>query len=144
MVPQPYTSKKGKDHKIYPYLLRDYKVNAADEIWRTDITYIPMTRRHAYLIAVMDWLTRAVISWEVYNTMDSAFCIRALRKAFKVTGRQPKIFNTDQGSQFSGKEWISEIESRNIKVSMDGKGCWRDNVFIERLWRSIKYEKLRL
>ena len=144
MVPKPNTSKPGKAHKIFPYLLRDSPVTAADEVWCTDITYIPMPRGHAYLIAVMDWHTRAVLSWEVCNTMDTAFCLRALRKAFELTGRQPKIFNTDQGSQFSSKEWVGEIESRGIKVSMDGKGCWRDNVFIERLWRSIKYEKLRL
>ena len=144
MAPQPNTSKKGKSHKIYPYLLGDKNVGASDEVWCTDITYIPMPKGHAYLIAVMDWHSRAVISWEVCNTMDTQFCLRALRKAFQRTGRQPKIFNTDQGSQFTSKEWIHEIESRGIKVSMDGKGCWRDNVFIERLWRSIKYEKLRL
>lgn len=144
MVPQPNTSKRGKEHKIYPYLLRDRKVLAADEVWCTDITYIPMPQGRAYLIAIMDWHTRAVISWEVGNTMDSSFCLRALNRAFELTGRQPKIFNTDQGSQFGCKEWIDALESRGIAVSMDGKGCWRDNVFIERLWRSIKYEKLRL
>jgi putative transposase len=144
MVPQPYTSTRNKSHKIYPYLLRDHKVTHADEVWCTDITYIAMPKGHAYLIAIMDWHTRAVLSWEVSNTMDASFCKRALKRAFDLTGRQPEIFNTDQGSQFTSQEWVSELEERGIKVSMDGKGCWRDNVFIERLWRSIKYEKLRL
>ena len=144
MVPQPFTSMRNKSHKVYPYLLRDHTVTRADEVWCTDITYIAMPRGHAYLIAIMDWHTRAVLSWEVSNTMDASFCKRALKRAFDLTGRQPEIFNTDQGSQFTSQEWISEIEGRGIKVSMDGKGCWRDNVFIERLWRSIKYEKLRL
>lgn len=144
MVPQPNTSKKAKGHKIYPYLLRDKKVTEVDEVWCTDITYIPMPKGHVYLIAIMDWHSRAVLSWEVCNTMDTAFCIRALKQAFTLTGRKPKIFNTDQGSQFTSKEWTDELKSRSIQISMDGKGCWRDNVFIERLWRSIKYEKLRL
>lgn len=144
MVPQPGTSMRNKSHKVYPYLLRDHEVTYADEVWCTDITYIPMPKGHAYLIAIMDWHTRAVLSWEVCNTMDAAFCKRALQRAFDLTGRQPKMFNTDQGSQFTSQEWISELENRGIDISMDGKGCWRDNVFIERLWRSIKYEKLRL
>lgn len=144
MVPKPNTSKRGKGHKIYPYLLRSVRVNEADEVWCTDITYIPMAKGHCYLIAIMDWHTRAVLSWEVCNTMDTAFCLRALNTAFHLTGRQPKIFNTDQGSQFSSKEWVETLESKGVQISMDGKGCWRDNVFIERLWRSIKYEKLRL
>lgn len=144
MVPKPNTSKRGKGHKIYPYLLRNVSVSAADEVWCTDITYIPMSKGHCYLIAIMDWHTRAVLSWEVCNTMDTAFCLRALNKAFQRTGRQPTIFNTDQGSQFSSKEWVDALEGKGIQISMDGKGCWRDNVFIERLWRSIKYEKLRL
>ena len=103
MVPQSNTSKRGKSHKIYPYFLRDTPATAADEVWCTDITYRPMRRGHAYLIAVMDWHTRAVISWKVCNTMDTAFCLRALRRAFHVTGRKPKISNTDQGSQLSSK-----------------------------------------
>jgi putative transposase len=144
MVPKPNTSKPAPGHKIYPYLLREKAIEAADEVWCTDITYLPMESGHAYLIAIMDWHTRAVLSWEVSNTMDTNFCLRALRRALDDTGRKPLIMNTDQGSQFTGKEWTTEIEGAGIKVSMDGKGRWMDNVFIERLWRSLKYEKLRL
>ncbi len=144
MVPKPNTSKPAPGHKIYPYLLRTKAINAADEVWCTDITYVPMESGHAYLIAIMDWHTRAVLSWEVSNTMDTNFCLRALRQALDVTGRKPLIMNTDQGSQFTSKEWTTAIEEAGIKVSMDGKGRWMDNVFIERLWRSLKYEKLRL
>ena len=103
-----------------------------------------MERGHVYLVAIMDWKSRAVLSWEVSNTMDSGFCVRALRKAMARTGRKPKIFNTDQGSQFTGRDWIGELKKNDIRISMDGKGRWMDNVFIERLWRSLKYEKIRL
>lgn len=144
MVPKPNTSKPAPGHKIYPYLLREKAIEAADEAWCTDITYLPMESGHAYLIAIMDWHTRAVLSWEVSNTMDTNFCLRAFRRALDETGRKPLIMNTDQGSQFTSKEWTTEIEEAGIKVSMDGKGRWMDNVFIERLWRSLKYEKLRL
>ena len=138
------TSASNPEHKIYPYLLRDREMTQADEVWCADITYIPMREGHVYLVAIMDWATRAVLSWEVSNTMDVGFCVRALRRAFAQTGRQPKIFNTDQGSQFTSREWVGELQSRGIQVSMDGKGRWMDNVFIERLWRSLKYERLRL
>ena len=144
LVPKPNTSKPNKANHIYPYLLRHHKVTEVDEVWCADITYIPMQKGHAYLVAVMDWHSRAVLSWEVSNTMDSSFCVRALKKAMDLTGRKPKIFNTDQGSQFSSAEWTSELLNNGIQISMDGKGRWMDNVFIERLWRSIKYEKLRL
>ena len=144
LVPKPNTSKPNKANHIYPYLLRHHKVTEVDEVWCADITYIPMQKGHAYLVAVMDWHSRAVLSWEVSNTMDSSFCVRALKKAMERTGRKPKIFNTDQGSQFSSAEWTSELVNNGIQISMDGKGRWMDNVFIERLWRSIKYEKLRL
>ena len=144
LVPKPNTSKPNKANHIYPYLLRHHKVTEVDEVWCADITYIPMQKGHAYLVAVMDWHSRAVLSWEVSNTMDSSFCVRALKKAMELTGRNPKIFNTDQGSQFSSAEWTSELVNNGIQISMDGKGRWMDNVFIERLWRSIKYEKLRL
>ena len=103
-----------------------------------------MQKGHAYLVAVMDWHSRAVLSWEVSNTMDSSFCVRSLKNAMTLTGRKPKIFNTDQGSQFSSAEWTTELKKNDIQISMDGKGRWMDNVFIERLWRSIKYERLRL
>lgn len=144
LVPKPNTSKPAKGHQIYPYLLRNKPITKADEVWCSDITYIPMERGHIYLVAVMDWHTRAVLSWELSNTMDSGFCVRALKKAFEVTGSKPEIFNTDQGSQFTSQEWINELENRDIKVSMDGRGRWMDNVFIERLWRSLKYEQIRL
>lgn len=144
MVPKPSLSAPAPGHKIYPYLLRDLKIERADQVWCTDITYIPMEKGHAYLIAVMDWHTRAVLSWEVSNTMDVSFCLRALRRAEGVAGCAPEIFNTDQGSQFPSEEWVNSVLSSGARVSMDGKGRWMDNVFIERLWRSVKYEKLRL
>jgi putative transposase len=144
LVPKPSTSVPAKGHKIFPYLLRNRDVSTVDEVWCADITYIPMEKGHAYLVAVMDWHSRAVLAWEISNTMDSAFCVRTLRAAFRTTGRKPKIFNTDQGSQFTGADWISELQSHDIQISMDGRGRWMDNVFIERLWRSLKYEKLRL
>ena len=143
IAPKPKLSSPGKGHKIYPYLLRDRKVNEVDEVWCTDMTYMPMATGHAYLIAIMDWHSRAVLSWELSNTADTGMCLRALNKALE-SGRRPEIFNTDQGSQFTSTEWTKEIESNGIKVSMDGKGRWMDNVFIERLWRSLKYEKTRL
>jgi len=144
MVPQPGTSKANKAHAKYPYLLRGRTINEVDEVWCADITYIPMAKGHAYLVAVMDWHSRAVLSWELSNTMDSAFCVKALQRAIHLTGSTPKIFNTDQGSQFTGNDWISALEAHDIEISMDGKGRWMDNVFIERLWRSLKYEKIRL
>ncbi len=144
LVPKPSLSQPNKKHKIYPYLLRDLKITEADQVWCTDITYLPMEHGHAYLVAIMDWKTRAVLAWEVSNTMDSSFCVRTLRKAMSMTGRKPAIFNTDQGSQFTGQDWIGELQAHDIKVSMDGKGRWMDNVFIERLWRSLKYERIRL
>ena len=103
-----------------------------------------MEKGHADLVAIMDWKSRAVLSWELSNTMDSGFCVRALRNAMALTGRKPNIYNTDQGSQFTGQDWIGELKKNDILVSMDGKGRWMDNVFIERLWRSLKYEKIRL
>ena len=144
LVPKPSLSEPAPGHKIYPYLLRDLEIGRADQVWCTDITYIPMEHGHAYLIAIMDWNTRAVLSWEVSNTMDTAFCLRALHRAVEVAGCAPEILNTDQGSQFTSEEWVSAVEGYGTKVSMDGRGRWMNNVFIERLWRSLKYEKLRL
>ena len=144
LAPKPSLSNPNKKHKIYPYLLRNLAITEVDQVWCTDITYLPMEKGHAYLVAIMDWHSRAVLSWELSNTMDSSFCVRALKNAMAKTGRKPKIFNTDQGSQFTGKDWIGELESNNITISMDGKGRWMDNVFIERLWRSLKYERIRL
>lgn len=144
LVPKPNTSKPNKAHHIYPYLLRNRTINEVDEVWCADITYVPMEKGHVYLVAIMDWYSRAVLAWEVSTTLDSSFCVKALKIALSQTGRKPRIFNTDQGSQFSSIEWTSELIDNDIKISMDGKGRWMDNVFIERLWRSIKYEKLRL
>lgn len=144
LAPKPNTSKPCKEHKIYPYLLRSRIITKADEVWCTDITYLPMAKGNAYLVAVMDWHTRAVLSWKVSNTMDTTFCVEALQEAIRTTGRKPEIFNTDQGSQFTSDDWIESLKSHGIEISMDGKGRWMDNVFIERLWRSLKYEKIRL
>ena len=144
LVPKPCTSKPNKENHIYPYLLRNRSIKEVDEVWCADITYIPMEKGHAYLVAIMDWHSRAVLGWEVSNTMDTGFCVRALKQAMASTGRKPGIFNTDQGSQFSRELWTSELKAQGVQISMDGKGRWMDNVFIERLWRSIKYEKLRL
>lgn len=144
LAPKPSLSAPNKEHKIYPYLLRNLTVTEVDQVWCSDITYIPMEKGHAYLVAIMDWKSRAVLSWELSNTMDSGFCVRALRRAMELTGRKPEIFNTDQGSQFTGQDWVGELKSHGIKISMDGKGRWMDNVFIERLWRSLKYERIRL
>jgi putative transposase len=144
LVPKPSTSVPNKQHKKYPYLLRENEVSKADEVWAADITYVPMYEGHVYLVAIMDWHTRAVLSWRVSTTMDAGFCVAAYRDAVKVAGRAPGIMNTDQGSQFTGEQWIGTVESSGARVSMDGKGRWMDNVFIERLWRSLKYEQLRL
>jgi len=142
--PKPRTSLAGKGHKIYPYLLRDLEIAEPDQVWCSDITYIPMSRGFCYLAAVMDWHSRAVLGWSVSTSMDVNLCLDAFRKAVAATGRAPTIMNTDQGSQYTSDAWIGEMRSRGIKVSMDGKGRWVDNVFIERLWRSMKYEDIYL
>jgi len=138
------TSDGNTEHKKYPYLLKENEIKYADDVWCADITYIPMEKGHAYLCAVMDWKTRYVLGWEVSNTMDGTLTLGALSKAYKVSGKLPEIFNTDQGSQFTSQQWIGELEGKEIRVSMDGKGRWMDNVFIERLWRSVKYEDIYL
>lgn len=144
LVPKPSTSVPDKQHRKYPYLLRERAVSQPDEVWAADITYVPMYEGHVYLVAIMDWHTRAVLSWRVSTTMDAGFCVEAYQDALQVAGRVPRIMNTDQGSQFTGEEWITAVEASGARVSMDGKGRWMDNVFIERLWRSLKYEELRL
>jgi putative transposase len=141
---RPRTSAPGEGHPVYPYLLRGREIKEADEVWCADITYIPMKRGFAYLVVVMDWKTRAVLSWKLSNTLDGQFCIEALREAMERTGKAPKIFNTDQGAQFSSREWIEILEAAGVQISMDGKGRWMDNVFIERLWRSVKHEGVYL
>lgn len=144
VYPRPRTSQPGKGHRIYPYLLRGREIKEADEVWCTDITYIPMARGYAYLVAVMDWKSRAVLSWKLSNTADTRFCLEAFGEALQRAGRAPAIFNTDQGSQFTSEQWIHAVESAGSRVSMDGKGRWVDNVFIERLWRAVKHEGIYL
>jgi len=142
--PKPRTSKPAPQNKVYPYLLRNRVVREPDEVWCADITYIPMPKGFSYLVAIMDWNSRAVLAWELSNTLDAAFCVRAFRRAVAATGRAPGIMNTDQGCQFTGEAWIRALEGHGVAVSMDGRGRWMDNVFIERLWRSLKYEEVYL
>jgi putative transposase len=143
VAPKPNTSKRNKAHKTYPYLLRGLIIDRPNQIWCTDITYIPMQGGFVYLVAIMDWYSRKVLSWEVSNTMEDMFCISALESAIRLHGR-PEIFNTDQGAQFTSSDFIDVLKRNDIKISMDGKGRWMDNVFIERLWRSVKYEDVYL
>jgi putative transposase len=143
VAPKPNTSKKGKAHKIYPYLLRDLVIEQANQVWCADITYIRMQGGFVYLVAIMDWFSRKVLTWEVSNTMDDSFCVSAMESAIRLYG-VPDVFNTDQGAQFTGKAFIKVLTDNDIKISMDGKGRWVDNVFIERLWRSVKYEDVYL
>jgi putative transposase len=140
---KPATSKPTPGHKIYPYLLRKLQIDRPNQVWATDITYIPMARGFAYLSAVVDWFSRRVLSHRVSITMEADFCIEALEEALAKHGR-PEIFNTDQGSQFTSAEFTGVLLKSGIAISMDGKGSWRDNVFVERLWRSVKYEEVYL
>ena len=140
---KPNTSKKQPGHKIYPYLLRGVKVDRANQVWATDITYIPMARGWVYLCAIVDWASRRVLAHRVSITMDAAFCVEALEEALGKYG-QPEIFNSDQGSQFTSIAFTAPLLKRGVQISMDGRGAWRDNVFVERLWRSIKYEEVYL
>jgi putative transposase len=141
---KPRTSIPDHGHRKYPYLLRDLTVARPDQVWCTDITYVPMPGGHAYLCAVMDWYSRKVLGWAVSNTMETGLCLEALENALAATGRVPEIFNTDQGCQFTSAEWTGRLLDLGVKISMDGRGRWMDNVFIERLWRSIKYEQIYL
>ena len=140
---KPNTSKPAQGHKIYPYLLRNVAVTRANQVWSTDISYIPMKRGFVYLIAVIDWFSRRVLSWKLSITMDVSFCLEALDEALKKYGK-PEIFNTDQGSQFTSIDFTGRLKKEGIAISMDGKGRWCDNVFVERFWRSIKYEEVYL
>ena len=140
---KPNTSKPAPGHKIYPYLLRDMDVTQPNQVWAMDITYIPMARGFIYLAAVVDWFSRRVLAWRLSISLDTSFCIEAVEEALS-KNEKPKIFNTDQGSQFTSNVFVGMLEKNGIKVSMDGKGRWRDNVFVERLWRSIKYEEVYL
>ena len=136
---KPRTSIPNEQHRVYPYLLGDLVIARPNQVWCADITYIPMRRGFLYLVAVMDWHTRAVLSWRLSNTMDSGFCVEALTEALSRYG-SPEIFNTDQGSQFTSEAFTKALSDAGVRISMDGKGRWMDNVFIERLWRSLKYE----
>jgi putative transposase len=140
---RPNTSKPAPDHKIYPYLLRGLTIDRPNQVWATDITYIPMARGFVYLCAVMDWFARRILAWRLSNTMEAEFCIDALEDAL-ANHDKPGIFNTDQGSQFSGAAFTGVLTREDIAISMDGKGAWRDNVFVERFWRSVKYEEVYL
>jgi putative transposase len=141
---KPRTSIPDDGHRKYPYLLRNLTIERPDQVWCADITYVPMPRGHAYLCAVMDWHSRKVLGWALSNTMGTDLCLEALEKALSASGKVPEIFNTDQGCQFTSQEWTSRLTEVGVKISMDGKGRWMDNVFIERLWRSVKYERIYL
>ena len=143
LYPKRRTSKPGKGHKIFPYLLRNLVIDRPNQVWATDISYIPMAKGFVYLVAIMDWHSRKVLSWRLSNTMDSDFCVGALEEALSRYGR-PEIFNTDQGAQFTSDAFTGVLKEAGIDISMDGKGRWIDNVFIERLWRSVKYEEVYL
>jgi putative transposase len=140
---KPNTSKPAQDHRIYPYLLRDLTVTRPNQVWAMDITYIPMAHGFVYLAAVVDWFTRRVISWRLSITMETNFCIEALEEALS-GNEKPEIFNTDQGSQFTSDDFTGVLKKNGIAISMDGKGRWRDNVFVERVWKSVKYEEVYL
>jgi len=139
---RPNTSKPAPEHKVYPYLLKGLEINRVNQVWTADITYIPMARGFLYLVAIMDWYSRYVLAWRVSNTMEVSFCLEALEEALS-KGR-PEIFNTDQGSQFTSDTFTGMLLEQGIRVSMDGKGRYTDNIFVERLWRSIKYEEVYL
>lgn len=143
LYPKRNLSKANHQHKIYPYLLRGLEIDRVNQVWSTDITYIPMAKGFVYLVAVMDWYSRRVLSWKISTTMDTDFCVEALEEAIEKHGC-PEIFNTDQGSQFTSDDFTGVLKTNNIQISMDGKGRWVDNVFVERLWRSVKYEEVYL
>lgn len=141
--PKPKTSLGNKEHKVYPYLLRNLTIDRPNQVWCSDITYVPMKRGFMYLTAIMDWHSRKVLTWRLSNTLDASFCVEVLEEALQIYGR-PDIFNTDQGAQYTCDNFINLLKKNEIKISMDGKGRWMDNVMIERLWRSVKYECLYL
>ena len=143
LYPKVNTSRPGKGHKIYPYLLRGLTIDRPNQVWATDLTYIPMAKGFVYVVAIMDWYSRKVLAWRVSNSMDADPCVEALEEAISRYGA-PDIFNTDQGSQFTSDAFTGVLKAADIKISMDGKGRWVDNVFVERLWRSLKYEEVYL
>jgi putative transposase len=139
---RPRTSKPAPGHKIYPYLLSGMKITRPNQVWAADITYIPMARGFLYLVAIIDWYSRYVLSWRLSNTLDASFCAEALEEALRKG--KPEIFNTDQGAQFTGEAFTGLLEQHGVRISMDGKGRYSDNLFIERLWRTVKYEEVYL
>ena len=143
IAPQPKTSEPAPEHPKYPYLLRGLRVDRVNQVWASDITYIPLAHGWAYLVAVMDWYSRRVLSWRLSNTLDSRFCVEVLTEALEIYGT-PDIFNTDQGSQFTAEAFTGPLRDRGVKISMDGRGRYIDNIFVERLWRSLKYEAIYL
>ena len=143
IAPQPGTSRRHRAHPVYPYLLRHRTITRPNEVWAMDITYIPMARGFVYLAVVMDWASRRALSWRVSNSLDSTFCLAAVEEAIARHGR-PEIFNTDQGAQFTSAAFTGLLLEHGIRISMDGRGCWRDNIFVERLWRTLKYEEVYL
>ena len=143
LYPGAKTTRRNQQHKVYPYLLRDLDIDRVNQVWCTDITYIPMRKGFLYLVAIMDWHSRKVLSWQLSNSLGTAPCIEALEEAL-ANYDTPDIFNSDQGCQFTSEEFTDALKAHGIKISMDGKGCWMDNVFIERLWRSLKYEEVYL
>ena len=143
LYPKRNLSLANHAHKVYPYLLRNLRIDRPNQVWATDITYVPMRRGFVYLVAIMDWHSRKVLSWRLSNTLDTRFCVDALKEAIETYGT-PEIFNTDQGSQFTSDDFTSVLKRHDIRISMDGKGRWLDNVFVERLWRSVKYEEVYL
>jgi putative transposase len=142
IYPKPKLSAPGRGHKIYPYLLRGVEVERPDQVWSTDITYVPLAQGFMYLAAIIDWYSRYVIAWRLSNTLDGSFCLDMLEEA--LSGGRPEVFNTDQGVQFTAQAWTGRLEAAGVAVSMDGKGRCLDNVFVERLWRSVKYEDIYL
>jgi putative transposase len=140
---KPTTSQRHPAHRVYPYLLRHLEITRSNHVWAADITYIPMKRGFVYLVAILDWASRRVLAWRLSNTLTTDFCIEAVQEALTTYGT-PDIFNTDQGCQFTSLPFTGLLKDRGIQISMDGTGCWRDNVFVERLWRSVKYEEVYL
>jgi len=141
--PKRKTTQPDKQHKVYPYLLKGLAINRPNQVWATDITYIPMRKGFVYLVAVIDWYSRKVLSWRLSNSLDADFCVEALQEALNRHGK-PDIFNSDQGCQFTSETFTNVLKAAGIRISMDGKGRWMDNVFVERLWRSLKYEEVYL
>jgi len=142
VLPGPHTSRAHPEHRVYPYLLRDLEIQRPNQVWCSDITYVPMRRGFLYLVVVMDWFSRYVLAWELSNTLEVLFCVEALQQALGIG--HPEIFNTDQGAQFTSEEFTGKLQGAGIRISMDGRGRALDNVMVERLWRSVKYEEIYL